>query len=152
MEYLGFIQRAIAIGEVSPASCLAGLDLTKQVNLLSIHHKQRSWIKTRKTGGGQLYRDSSPLQSKWVFLASSCACVRALWKKVTVDIFSDKFLVEIFSSWNEIFVRKEEEEDIEDVEVGKCFASKMSKNSFKNVSKCRNLLIPIRSRLKILPN
>ena len=40
-------------------SCLTGLDLAEQVNLLLIKHKQSSWIQTSQTGG-QLYSDTSP--------------------------------------------------------------------------------------------
>ena len=53
---------------VQLTSCLTGLDLTKQVNLLFIHHEQSSWIQTNKTGG-QAYSDTSPLASKLVFCA-----------------------------------------------------------------------------------
>ena len=35
------------------------LDLTKQVNMFFIQHKQSSWINTSKTGG-QTYSDTSP--------------------------------------------------------------------------------------------
>ena len=42
-------------------SCLTGLDLTKQVNLLLIQHKQSSWIQTNKTGR-QPYSDTSPYE------------------------------------------------------------------------------------------
>ena len=51
---------------VQLTSCLTGLDLTKQVSLLSIQHEQSSCFLTSKTGG-QPYSDTSPLWSKWVF-------------------------------------------------------------------------------------
>ena len=40
-------------------SCLTGLDLAEQVNLLLIKSKQSSWIQTSQKGG-QLYIDTSP--------------------------------------------------------------------------------------------
>ena len=40
---------------------LTGLDLAKQVNMLLIQHKQRSWIQTEQTGG-QLYSDTFPYE------------------------------------------------------------------------------------------
>ena len=43
---------------VQMTSCLTGLDLTKHVKLLFIHHKQSSWNETNKTGG-QPYSDTS---------------------------------------------------------------------------------------------
>ena len=40
-------------------SCLTGLDLAKQENLLMIKNKQSSWIQSNQTGG-QSYSDTSP--------------------------------------------------------------------------------------------
>ena len=40
-------------------SCLTGLDMAEQVNLLLIKHEQSSWIQTSQTGG-QPYSDTSP--------------------------------------------------------------------------------------------
>ena len=46
------------LGEVRLTSCLTGLDLAEQVNLLFVKYKQSTWIQTSQTGG-QLYSDTS---------------------------------------------------------------------------------------------
>ena len=60
-------------------SCLTGLDLVIQVNLLFIQHKQSSWI--HRTGG-QPYSESSP---KLVFSAFSIAKVELIKLKLDLN-------------------------------------------------------------------
>ena len=53
---------------VQLTSCLAGLDSTKQVNMLLIQQKQISRIQTKQTG--QSYSDTSPYEVSVLWLGS----------------------------------------------------------------------------------
>ena len=52
---------------VQLTSCLTGLDLAKQVNLLIVWIQQSSWIQTNQTGS-QPYTDTSPYKVSQCFL------------------------------------------------------------------------------------
>ena len=65
-------------------TCLTGLDLAKQVNMLLIKHKQSNWIKTSQIGG-LMYSDTSPYKvhglNIWVETFASC------WKSQSCETF-----------------------------------------------------------------
>ena len=78
-----FNQRTLTIeGSISVqlTSCLTGLELTKQVKLLLIQHKQSSWIQT-KLMVGQTYSDTSPEVSiLWFNLFIVTSCNNIFWR------------------------------------------------------------------------
>ena len=76
-----FIRRRITVWLTT---CLTGLDLAKQVNMLLIKHKQSNWIKTSQIGG-LMYSDTSPYKvhglNIWVETFASC------WKSQSCETF-----------------------------------------------------------------
>ena len=80
-------------------SCFTALDLTKQVNLLFIGHKQSSWIQSSKTGGQvatTTYRERDCL--RLIFAIKEMDASRAWGQKTFSSLESILFLMQFSAS------------------------------------------------------
>ena len=93
-----FVRGSITVQLIS---CLTGLDLAEQVNLLLIQHKLIIWIQTSQAGG-QLYCDTFPYEvSEWSLFKVFMKCCRCTTNLPTYDAcWASKECIEMFFDTN----------------------------------------------------